>query len=154
MLSLAGYVAPIIERRWHEAGIEPPLLYPETYEWMERRVRAEFPNAHPLDDPEELLAKEGFGVAYASGVNCGACLGELIIASWRKDPKERFLVLHHERFHGWARRLKYDVNDTDAWLGTVAFIAPPWVRKNVPSLLLWSRLPPWFLAAARLIDEG
>ena len=154
MLSLATYATPIIERRWHEVGIEPPLHQPDTYAWVERRIRVEYPNHHPLDDPEELLQKEGFGLKYEPGRSCGACLGDLILASVRKDPRERFLVLQHERFHAWARRLRYEMNDTDAWLGTVAIIAPPWVRANAPTLLLWSKLPTWFLLAANLIPEG
>ena len=154
MLSLSAYAIPLIERRWEDIGAPPPLHRPDTYAWVERRIRTEYPNHHPLDEPEELLKKEGFDLAYRPGYSCGSCIGEVILASIRKDPKERFLVLQHERFHAWVRRLGYEMNDTDAWLGTVALIAPPWVRANAPTLLLWSKLPPWFLLASDLIPEG
>lgn len=154
MLALSSYVTAIYQRRWDAVGLPPPLQYPETYAWLERRIRSEFPSHSPLDDPESLLKKEGFWVEFRPGFACGVCVEDVILASIRKDPKERYLILHHERVHAWSRRLGYEFNDSDAWLATAALVLPPWVRADVPSLLLWSRLPTWFLVLTDAIPEG
>lgn len=154
MLSLSNYVSTIYRRRWDEAGVMPPLQLPDTYEWLERRVRVEYPDTWPLDDPEKLLKREGFWLEFRPGFACGVCIEDTILASIRKDPKERFLLLHHERVHAWARKLGYEFNDADAWLCTAVLLVPPWFRVDAPSLLLWSRLPAWFLACADLIEEA
>ena len=118
------------------------------------RIRTEFPGHSSLDDPEKILKAEGFWLEYRPGFSCGVCVEDTILASLRKDPKERFLILHHERVHGHARRLGYDFNDADAWLATEKLIAPAWLRREAPSLLFWARLPVWYLALTDLIPEG
>lgn len=154
MQSLSAYVAAIYQSKWETAGVGPPLHSPDIYEWMERRVRVYSPDSMPCSDPEQLLEREQFGLKFRQGFSCGFCMNDLVVASVRKDPKELFLILHHERVHAWAKRLGYEINDADAWLATSVFLVPPWLRNDPPTLILWQRLPQWFLVVANLIPEA
>lgn len=154
MVSLSTYVTALHRAQWELAGVGPPIHSPDLYEWMERRVRVYSPESMPLEDPEELLKREGFGLKYKQGLSCGYCMDDLIVASMRKDRRERFLILHHERVHAWSRKLGYELNDADAWLATAVFLLPPWLRPEAPTLLMWQQLPGWYLVCADLIPEG
>ncbi len=118
-----------------------------------RRVVDDALATHCLDamsDPEELVAAEGFFLAWVPGMPCGAHSAKLILMPWSQDPRRRALLINHERAHAWLRALKHDdYNETDCWRITVLFTFPPACRSDRRALALNPWAPFWLIELAQ-----
>lgn len=147
----------ILRERYEAAGVPYPAFSWSQYESVQRQVALIHSLNPVVDEFEEFARLEGFelvqGRIYACGG--GACsMGETLYVGWKMDPKLRALLNHHERAHGWMRKLRWeDANEADAWRLTTALVLPPWVRSQGP-LFASTRFPFWFLSAAGMIKAA
>jgi hypothetical protein len=133
----------VLDGRYGDVGLEPPLLRRRSY----LRALADALSWHdidPLADPEELARREGFHVGWLHGERCGVHSGNLILAPYVQDPRERGWVVTHERTHGAVARLRLEHNETDVVLASCDFAIPAWLRGE-PRAQLATHLPLWLI---------
>lgn len=156
MLSVEDRVTLVLRERFEAARVPYPMFGWSHYKSIQRQIDQIHTLNPVVDEFDEFARLEGFelvqGRIYACGGSCA--MGETLYVGWKLDPKLRALLCHHERAHGWLRRLRWeDANEADAWRLTTAIILTAPVREQGP-LFAASRFPFWFLAAAGLIKAA
>lgn len=151
MLSVEDRVTLVLRERFEAARVPFPMFGWSHYRSVQRQIDKLHSLNPVIDEFEEFARLEGFELVQGRIYACGCSMGETLYVGWKLDPKLRALLCHHERAHGWQRRLGLeDATEADAWRLTSVIVLTQAVREQGP-LFAASRFPFWFLSAAGLI---
>jgi hypothetical protein len=135
-------------------GIDPPRLRPEAYAQLAREAYGRHALL-PSRAPEDLLEAEGFVLVPMPGARCGVSTRDWVAIRRGHDWMLAMLLCHHERTHGWAKRIwMEEYTEADVWLATAEMALPGSWRRRGEWLLDHPYLPRWFLALALEIEAA
>jgi hypothetical protein len=137
-------------------GIEPPRKDPAAYQRLAREAYGDHALL-PTDRPEDLLDAEGFVLIALPGAGCGVSTRDMIAIRRTHDRRLGALLLHHERTHGWAKRMGWrgdEATEADIWLATGELCLPGKYGRRADLLRGHPYLPWWFLALALRIEAA